>query len=84
MLIFTSVNGRNCREKAGPSKRGRSELWNFNGDSSHDDMGDKNENHNESEIDNENIDQTSREYFFYVGMPSISLSLSSLTYLQSK
>ena len=61
--MFTSVNARNCREKAGPSKRGRSELWDFNGDwSSHDDMGDKNENHNESEIDNENIDQASREY----------------------
>ena len=84
MLIFTSVNGRNCREKAGPSKCGRSELWDFNGDSSHDDIRDENENYDETVIDNENIDQTSREYFFYVGMPSISLSLSSLTYLQSK
>ena len=64
MLIFTSVNGRNCREKAGPSKCGRSELWDFNGDSSHDDIRDENENYDETVIDDENIDQTSREYFF--------------------
>jgi len=60
--LFMKGNGGNCRQNAVLSKRGGSELWDWNVDSSCDDIGEENENYNETEDDNENIDQTSREY----------------------
>jgi hypothetical protein len=76
MLTFANVYGRNCHENAGPSKLGRSDLWDSNTDFSLDDIGMKLKIITKPRMTMKILIRRAMNILLCVSMPSISRSLS--------